>query len=67
MGLADAFIPEDRTEVTYSEFYALVKEAAKAELMMNGIKNKLDHDAIHTIMTGEHIPEKCVSEEESEV
>lgn len=63
MGFVDALKPEDRTEITYSDFYRLVKEAAKAELMMNGIKNKIDHDSIYTIMTGEHIPEMCCSDD----
>lgn len=55
MGLMDALNPEDRISVTFTDFYRLVKQSAKAELMMNGIKNKVDHDAIYTIMTGEHL------------
>ena len=63
MGLTDVFGKEDRCEVTFSQFYLLVKEASKSDLMMNGIKNKLDHDAIYTMMTGEHIPEAPAVEE----
>ena len=55
--MMDAFNPEDRVQVTFSNFYALIKQSVKADLMMNGVKNKLDHDAIYTMMTGEHIPE----------
>ena len=57
MGLMDALNPEDRVQVTFKDFYSLMKQSAKAELMMNGIKNKIDHDAIYTMMTGDHIPE----------
>lgn len=62
--IIDAFRPEDRMDVTFSQFYTLMKESAKAELMMNGIKNKLDYDAIYTMMTGEHLPEPCVEVKE---
>lgn len=64
MGMMDAFNPEDRVQVTFSSFYSLMKQSVKADLMMNGIKNKLDHDAIYTMMTGEHLPEPCVKAEE---
>lgn len=57
MGLMDALNPEDRVQVTFKDFYSLMKHSAKAELMLNGIKNKVDHDAIYTMMTGEHLPE----------
>lgn len=57
MGMMDAFNPEDRVQVTFSNFYALIKQSVKADLMMNGVKNKIDPDAIFTMMTGEHLPE----------
>lgn len=57
MGLVDVFTPEQRVEMTYSQFYSLVKEATKTDLLMNAVKNKVDYDAIHTMMTGEHLPE----------
>lgn len=31
MGLVDVFNPEDRVEVKFSDFYSLLKTAAKAE------------------------------------
>ena len=64
MGLMDALNPEDRLQITFGNFYSLVKQSVRTDLMMNGIKNRLDHDAIYTMMTGEHIPEKCVLVEE---
>lgn len=63
MGMMDAFNPEDRLQVTYSNFYSLVKQSVRTDLLMNGIKNKLDYDAIYTMMTGEHIPEAPAVEE----
>lgn len=33
MGLIDAFNPEDRVDVKFSDFYSLLKTAAKAEVM----------------------------------
>lgn len=57
MGIMDAFNPEDRVQVTFSDFYALMKQSVKADLMMNGVKNKIDYDAIYTMMMGEHLPE----------
>ena len=59
MGLMDTINPEIRVELKFSDLYTLVKNSTRTELMMNGIKNKIDHDSIHTMMTGEHIPEKC--------
>lgn len=66
MGMMDAFNPEDRIQVTFSDFYALVKQSVRTDLLMNGIKNKLDHDAIYTMMTGKHILESVQNSEESE-
>ena len=63
MGMIDAFNPEDRLQVTYSNFYSLVKQSVRTDLLMNGIKNKLDYDAIYTMMTGEHIPTPPTMEE----
>lgn len=39
MGIVDMFNSEDRVQVKFSDFYSLVKEATKAEFLMNGIKN----------------------------
>lgn len=52
MGLMDGFRAEDRTEVKFSDFYELMKEAAKAELMMNGIKCDTPHAYMREMMTG---------------
>lgn len=50
--LADAFGREDRTQVTFSEFYRLMKESAKAELLMNSINCNVPHRYIREMATG---------------
>lgn len=37
MSLVDAFTKEDRTEVKFSQFFALVKQAAQYETVMNAV------------------------------
>ena len=61
MGIMDAFKPEDRTEITYSNFYNLIKQAAKYEIVMNAVNCDVPHGYIREIMTGkkeEHKEEK---------
>ena len=63
MGIMDAFKPEDRTEITYSNFYNLIKQAAKYEIVMNAVNCDVPHGYIREIMTGkkeEHKEEKPV-------
>lgn len=60
MSLADAFGREDRTEVKFSEFFALVKQAAQYETLMNAVNCDVPHRFIRETMTGkkEEVPEK---------
>lgn len=63
MGIMDAFKPEDRTEITYSNFYNLIKQAAQYEIVMNAVNCDVPHDYIRETMTGkkeEHKEEKPV-------
>lgn len=53
MGLADAFGKEDRVNVTFSDFYRLVKESSKAELIMNAVNCNVPHKYIREMATGE--------------
>ena len=46
MGIMDAFKPEDRTEITYSNFYNLIKQAAQYEIVMNAVNCDVPHDYI---------------------
>ena len=59
MSLVDAFTKEDRTEVKFSQFFALVKQAAQYETLMNAVKCDVPHRFIRETMTGkkEEVPE----------
>lgn len=52
MGMADMFSAEDRVQVKFSDFYRLVKESTKAELMTNAVKCDVPHRFIRETMTG---------------
>lgn len=52
MGIMDAFKPEDRTEITYSNFYNLIKQAAQYEIVMNAVNCDVPHGYIRETMTG---------------
>ena len=43
MSLVDAFAKEDRTEVKFSQFFALVKQAAQYETVMNAVNCDVPH------------------------
>lgn len=58
MGIADMINKEDRVEVKFTDFYNLMKEAAKAELLMNGVKTGVHHFDMYAMMTGEEHPGK---------
>lgn len=53
MGILDAFNPEDRVEVKFSDFYALMREASKAELLMNAVNCDVPHVYIREMATGQ--------------
>lgn len=53
MSLIDAFSKEDRVPVTFTDFFNLVKQAAKYENVMNGVKCDVPHRYIRGCMTGE--------------
>lgn len=52
MGLADTFGREDRAEVTFSDFYKLMREASKAELVMNAVNCNVPHRYIREMASG---------------
>jgi hypothetical protein len=52
MGLLDSFASDGTVEMKYKEFYTLMKEAAKAEIMMNAVKCNVPHEYIRESMTG---------------
>ncbi|MBQ6638507.1 MAG: hypothetical protein IJH82_07625 [Lachnospiraceae bacterium] len=59
MGLMEMFTPEEKVTLTYSEFYQLVKEATKAEMLFNGVKCKVSRDVMYAMATGEE-PEESL-------
>ena len=57
MGLVEMFTPEEKVTLTYSEFYQLVKEATKAEMLLNGVKCKVSRDAMYAMVEGKESAE----------
>ena len=53
MGMADMFSKEDRVTVTFTDFYKLMKEAAKCELLMNAVNCDLHTMYIRAMATGD--------------
>lgn len=53
MNLMDAFSREDCVEVTISQLYDLVKEAGRADLFRNGVKNRIPYAHILCVMDGD--------------
>ena len=53
MGLMDGISAEDRIQIKFSDFYTLVKQAAKAILMANAVKCEVPHKYIMEMLTGE--------------
>ena len=54
MGMLDAIQSEDRIQVKYSEFKALVKGAAKAELLVNMALTDVPHKYMRCMLTGKN-------------
>lgn len=53
MGFVDVISAEDRVDVKFSDFYKLMRESAKAELLMNAVDCDVPHRFIREIMTGQ--------------
>ena len=54
MGIADAFGKEDRVELKISDFMKLSKNALTAEIIMNGLHNRLPHNHIIAMVEGKN-------------
>lgn len=50
--IADIFAAEDRVTVKFSVFFKLVKEAAKADIVMNAVNCEVPYRYIRETMTG---------------
>lgn len=69
MGLMDAITAEDRVQLKVSDLETLMKNAAKAELIFNGIKADVPHRYMREIVSGkkeEDANETKAGEEEQE-
>ena len=52
MGIMDAFNAEDRTQIKVSSLYAMLKEGAKAEYLLNAVKSEVPYQYIVQMATG---------------
>lgn len=52
MGIMDAFNAEDRTQIKVSSLYAMLKEGAKAEYLLNAVKCEVPYQYILQMATG---------------
>lgn len=52
MGIMDAFNAEDRTQIKVSSLYAILKEGAKAEYLLNAVKCEVPYQYIVQMATG---------------
>lgn len=52
MGLLDGITAEDRVDVKFSDFYQLMRESAKADLLCNAVKCDVPHQYIREMLTG---------------
>lgn len=53
MGIMDAFNAEDRTQIKVSSLYAMLKEGAKAEYLLNAVKCEVPYQYILQMATGQ--------------
>lgn len=68
MGLMDAITAEDRVQLKVSDLETLMKNAAKADLIFNGIRAEVPHRYMREIITGkkENADETKASKETGE-
>lgn len=52
MGLLDGFTSDGTVNMKYTEFYKLMREAARAELMENAARCNVPHEYIREMLTG---------------
>ena len=53
MGFIDSLSAEDRVQVKFSDFYALIKNSARSDLLQNAVKCDVPHRYIREMMYGE--------------
>ena len=55
MGLLDSFTSDTPVELKQPDYYRLVREAAKGELLLNGIKARAPAEYLEAMTTGKKI------------
>lgn len=55
MGLLDSFTSDTPVEIKQPDYYRLVREAAKGELLLNGIKARVPSEYLEAMATGRKI------------
>ena len=66
MGLVDAFSAEEKFTMKFSEFYAIVREAAKNEFITNAVFCDVPHEYIKKMITGDPNAGITIIEEKAE-
>ena len=57
MGIVDAFAAEEKINMRFSEFHALVNAAVKSEFLVNAVNANVPHRYIRGMLTGrEEVP-----------
>ena len=76
MGFLDAISKEDRVEVTFTDFYNLMRESSKAELMENALRHGVPARCILAMLDAapadeedpeEKIPAEVIPAEDGEI
>ena len=55
MGLLDSFTSDTPVDLKQPDYYRLVREAAKGELLLNGIKARVPAEYLEAMTTGKKI------------
>lgn len=53
MGIMDFFRGDDRMQITVTQLFELAKEAGRADLFRNGVKNRIPYAHILCVMDGD--------------
>lgn len=58
MGIVDVFSSDGTVELKYGEFYKILKETTKADLLMNAVECEVPYRYIREMMTGKQVYEE---------
>ena len=63
MGIVDVFSAEDRVDIMVSQLIQIIRKDVQAEMLLNGVLNEVDHDAICQVVTGKRISDHKIYKE----